>query len=292
MSGTQTILTWALAFAGRLSCSKLTSRIAKFENVRRKPITVSHIKVKFCCHCLHNPSIFATSEWKGIMTKIQLYTGHQFAAEALNHVREEIVTFQQGFDPESVGTKDGFFADPDRGHEFYNFMRRAWGKTEATRAHVAVGRLCEAHDVHVWQATVDTLSERGGAEGVRYIGGRIDQAICEACDHTWTVTGDLTARDACPACFAYAARPGIAWSNEFKQTVENFAADVERLETPELLVLAGFGEIDIFAGHLAEVAERSGVETLWIGVEPAFVKAEEPVHDDFVKWVDTFLSQS
>lgn len=226
------------------------------------------------------------------MVRIQLYTGHHFAAEALNDVREEIIKFQQGFNPEAVGTKDGFFADPDGGHEFYNFMRSAWGKVEPTRAHLAVGRLCEAHDVDVWQATIDTLSERGGAEGVRYIGGRIDQAICEACDHTWTVCEDLNARDACPACFAYAARPSIAWVNEFKETVEDFAAEVEKCETPDLIVLAGFGEIDIFAGHLAEVAEKSGVETMWIGDEPAFVKAEKPVHDDFVLWVDSFLAQS
>lgn len=103
---------------------------------------------------------------------------------------------------ETVASPEGFEADPDLVHRFYNLRRAQLFEVAPNAAHHALARL-EQHwpgGVLIVTQNVDDLHERAGSRQVLPMHGELRRARCAACGavHPWLL--DLQRASACPAC--------------------------------------------------------------------------------------------
>lgn len=72
-----------------------------------------------------------------------------------------------------VASAEGFAADPELVHRFYNERRRDLLKAQPNEAHRLIARLQDKYDVHVITQNVDDLHERAGSKNVLHLHGEL-----------------------------------------------------------------------------------------------------------------------
>lgn len=174
---------------------------------------------------------------------------------------------------EDVATPEGFARDPDMVHAFYNARRHRAAQVAPNAAHQALAQLQRAYPGQVTLVTqnVDDLHERAGSDQVIHMHGRLNGALCAACDHRWTAPDEMLTGHPCPACHAPAARPDVVWFGEMPYQMEEI---LDALTNCTLFAAIGTsGQVYPAAGFVQE-ADRAGAHTVEINLEPSAVVSD------------------
>jgi NAD-dependent deacetylase len=171
------------------------------------------------------------------------------------------------YDLRDVATPEGFEADPDLVHGFYNARRAESATAEPNPAHLALARLEGAWTGPFLLITqnIDRLHEAAGSEKLLHMHGELDKAWCTHCDsrHPWT--GDLGRTSVCPACGAAGhMRPDIVWFGEVPYGMETIFEALS--EAALFLAIGTSGWVYPAAGFVAE-ARRAGAFTVEINLQ-------------------------
>lgn len=204
------------------------------------------------------------------MEKIVVLTGAGVSAESgLGTFREKGGIWSQ-HRIEDVATPQGFARDPARVHEFYNQRRRNAAKANPNAAHRALGRLQQnwPGEVVIVTQNVDALHEAGGAANVLHMHGRLDGALCAACNHRWDAPMEMTVGHPCPACNAPSGRPDIVWFGEMPYHMEEIYG---HLASADMFAAIGTsGHVHPAASFVQETS-ATGARTIEINLEPSQV---------------------
>lgn len=198
--------------------------------------------------------------------KIVILTGAGISAESgLGTFRDEDGLWTR-FNLDEVATPEGFAADPDKVHGFYNARRANCRGAKPNAAHDALARLeaARAHQVLTVTQNVDDLHERAGSRNVLHMHGRLAGALCDACGHRFEAPDTMATADPCPACAAPSLRPDVVWFGEMPYHMEDIWA---ALEAADLFVSIGTsGNVDPAAAFVQH-AGRAGADTLELNLE-------------------------
>ena len=200
------------------------------------------------------------------MQHIVILTGAGLSAESgLGTFRDKGGLWTK-YDLEEVATPQGFAANPDLVHEFYNARRANCLTASPNPAHDALARLQSALPGQVTLVTqnVDDLLERAGAADVIHMHGQLLRALCAACGHRWDAPRAMQPQDPCPACARPATRPDIVWFGEFPYHMDRIE---QALTQADLFVAIGTsGNVYPAAGFVQEAA-LAGARTLELNLD-------------------------
>ena len=208
----------------------------------------------------------------GVPKNIVVLTGAGVSAES------GVATFRDPdgvwakYDYREVATPEGFVADPQLVHKFYNDRRRRLPEVEPNAAHVALGELEKGLAALGGRLTlvtqnVDDLHERGGSDEVVHMHGRLDWALCGACGANHQNAEELSIEVACPSCgHVGAMRPDVVWFGEMPRHMDEIA---DAIMAADLFVSIGTsGSVYPAAGYAAE-ARAAGVSAMELNLEPS-----------------------
>lgn len=228
--------------------------------------------------------------------KIVILTGAGISAESgLGTFRDEAGLWAQ-HRIEDVATPEGFAANPQLVHDFYNARRAQAAEASPNAAHHALARL-EAEftgEVLIVTQNVDGLHEAAGSKAVMHMHGALAGALCAACEHRWPAPLVMAPHDPCPACAQPATRPDIVWFGEMPYGMD---AIWDQLRAADLFVAIGTSGNVYPAAAFVQDAARYGADTIELNLEPSatisdfadarFGKASEVVPT----WVEEVLAQ-
>lgn len=171
------------------------------------------------------------------------------------------------FDPMKLATPEAFARDPATVHAFYDARRRNLLAAAPNAAHFALAELARGGRVFLCTQNIDDLHEQAGSPQVHHMHGELLKALCGRCGATHAWRGDLSTRDACPACGAAGAlRPDVVWFGEMPYGLDVIEA---ALEAAEVFVAIGTSGAVYPAAGYVELARRMGLRTVEINLEPS-----------------------
>ncbi len=228
------------------------------------------------------------------MEKIVILTGAGISAESgLGTFRdEEGLWAQHAID--DVATPDGFERNPLLVHGFYNARRAQAAKAKPNAAHKALARLEQEHrgEVLIITQNVDSLHEAGGSRNVIHMHGRLNGALCHACEHRWEAPLEMTPTDQCPACYETTTRPDVVWFGEIPYGMH--AID-PALAAADLFAAIGTSGNVFPAAAYGQHARRLGAHTVELNLEPSAASRDfkelrhGPASEIVPEWVEELL---
>ncbi|MEL6522734.1 MAG: NAD-dependent deacylase, partial [Pseudomonadota bacterium] len=226
--------------------------------------------------------------------KIVILTGAGVSAESgLGTFRDAGGLWSQ-YNLSEVATPEGFAANPDLVHDFYNARRANCLEAEPNEAHRALARLQKGRDgVVIVSQNIDDLHERGGASMVIHMHGELMRALCANCGHRWDAPREMKSSDPCPKCAQPSTRPDIVWFGEIPYQMERI--DTELRQAALFVAIGTSGEVYPAAGFVQQ-ARALGAETLEINLEPSGGARQfdagryGPATEIVPAWVDEILA--
>src|SRR5690625_1294365 len=201
----------------------------------------------------------------GAMRTVVL-TGAGISAESGVATFRDANGLWEGHDVMQVATPEGFAADPELVHRFYDERRRSLARVEPNAAHRALARL-EAElgdDLLIVTQNVDDLHERAGASRVVHMHGELLKALCQACGERMAWHDDLAPNPPCPTCGAQGLRPDIVWFGEMPYHMDEILG---WLASSDLFAAIGTsGEVYPAAGFVAQ-ARAAGARTVELNLD-------------------------
>ena len=176
---------------------------------------------------------------------------------------------------EDVATPEAFQRDPALVQRFYNMRRADAARAQLNAAHRALAQLAGRCQLTLITQNVDDLHERGGSPAVIHMHGRLNGALCAACDRRWTAPAIMSHMDACPGCGAAATRPDIVWFGEIPCQMDDIWAAVE---TADVFAAIGTSGQVYPAAALAQHARRHGAETVELNIAASAVSRDFTRH--------------
>ncbi|MCG7493701.1 NAD-dependent deacylase [Thalassobius sp. Cn5-15] len=225
---------------------------------------------------------------------IVILTGAGISAESgLGTFRDEDGLWAQ-HRIEDVATPEGFAANPQLVHDFYNARRAQSVEAVPNAAHTALARLEAKHKGRVLIVTqnVDGLHEAAGSKAVMHMHGALDGALCAGCDHRWPAPLVMQPTDACPNCGQPTTRPDIVWFGEMPYQMDQIWA---HLRDADLFVAIGTSGNVYPAAAFVQDADRYGAHTVELNLEASatisdFAEARFGKASEIVPaWVDEVL---
>lgn len=233
------------------------------------------------------------------MMRIFVLTGSGISAES------GVATFRDAdgiwaqVDVSEVATPEGFAANPEKVHAFYNARREGLPTVEPNAAHHALARLeaglaASGGALTLVTQNVDDLHERAGSKQVIHMHGELAKARCGACGAVREYRDALSTETVCEACGRVGTmRPHVVWFGEVPLFMDEIS---DALTAADLFVSIGTsGAVYPAAGFVSQ-ARMLGVETLELNLEPSenaatfgagrYGKAGEIVP----KWVDEVVA--
>lgn len=233
------------------------------------------------------------------MRRIVVLTGSGISAES------GIATFRDTggvwakYDFREVATSEGFAANPDLVHEFYNLRRYGLRAVEPNPAHFALAKLERELKVIGGLLTlvtqnVDDLHERSGSQNVLHMHGELLKSRCGDCEETFDQTDNLSVETKCMSCGAIGAiRPDVVWFGEIPR---HMGETLTAIEKADLFVSIGTsGAVYPAAGFVA-AARRAGAACIELNLEPSenaclFTDSRYGMAGEIVPlWVDETLA--
>lgn len=176
------------------------------------------------------------------------------------------------YDYRDVATPEGFAANPDLVHEFYNARRRGLGAVQPNPAHYALAELEAGLEEKGGRLTlitqnVDDLHERAGSKHLLYMHGELLKSVCAACGDVRRAEGDLSTDLKCQSCGRTGGmRPYVVW---FGETPRFMDEAMDAIMSADLFVSIGTsGSVYPAAGFAAE-ARALGVPATELNLEPS-----------------------
>lgn len=171
-----------------------------------------------------------------------------------------------------VATPEGFAANPDLVHSFYNDRRRKLPSVEPNAAHFALAELEAGLEKNGGQLTlvtqnVDDLHERAGSQNILHMHGELNKSVCVHCGDVAQCTSDLSLEMKCAACGRPGGmRPYVVWFGEMPRFMEEA---MDAILSADLFVSIGTsGSVYPAAGFAGE-ARAAGVAAMELNLEPS-----------------------
>ena len=202
---------------------------------------------------------------------IVILTGAGISAESgIDTFRADGGLWEQ-YPVEQVATPEGFAADPDLVHHFYNLRRAALKTVQPNPAHFALAKLqkelqAKGGSLTLVTQNVDDLHERGGVSDAIHMHGILTSMLCGSCKARWEWRDDTTADMPCPSCSTPATRPERVGFGEMPY----FMDEIERaLAACDLFVSIGTSGAVYPAAGYVQMAREMGKRTLELNLEPS-----------------------
>lgn len=210
-------------------------------------------------------------------TNIVILTGAGVSAESGLGTFRDTGGIWARFDPAKLATPEGFAADPETVHAFYNARRENLLAAKPNPAHHALARLERAWreenrgDFLLVTQNIDNLHEQAGSEALLHMHGELLKSRCERCGHAFEHTDALSLERICGGCGkAGGLRPHVVWFGEMPLGLDTI---YEALARCDLFVAVGTsGTVYPAAGFVQEAA-MAGARTVELSLEPGEVSA-------------------
>lgn len=202
--------------------------------------------------------------------KIVILTGAGVSADSGISTFRDAEGIWQKYDFKDVATPDGFRANPDLVHEFYNARRTSLHTYEPNAAHVALARLEKEFPGEVLTVTqnVDDLHERAGTENLIHMHGQLYEVKCKVCGTVTETMGEIGRQTACGHCGVPGGlRPNVVWFGEIPMFMDTIYA---ALADCDLFISVGTsGTVYPAAGFVQEVRSHGRAHTIELNLEPS-----------------------
>ncbi|PWE18575.1 NAD-dependent protein deacylase [Marinicauda salina] len=208
---------------------------------------------------------------------IVILTGAGVSAESgLGTFRDTGGIWEQ-FDPMKLATPEGFAADPETVHGFYNARRANLGEAAPNPAHEALAELERA-----WKAqdrgefllvtqNIDDLHEQAGSSDLIHMHGELSKSRCNHCGHLFEHLDALSVERACAGCGEPGGlRPHVVWFGEMPLGLDRIYA---ALEACDLFVAVGTSGTVYPAAGFVQEARAAGARTVELTLEPGEISA-------------------
>lgn len=199
---------------------------------------------------------------------IVILTGAGLSAESGVSTFRDANGIWSKYDWRDVATPEGFAANPDAVHAFYNMRRKLHAGVQPNAAHHALARLERDHgNVLIVTQNVDHLHEAAGSKNIIHMHGEALKALCANCgvSHPWF--NDLSTETNCPACATSGGmRPDVVWFGERPYHMDEIG---EALAACDLFISIGTsGNVYPAAGFVA-ASRQYGAHTVELNLEPS-----------------------
>lgn len=208
----------------------------------------------------------------GEALKILVLTGSGISAESGVATFRDTGGIWAKYDYREVATPEGFEANPNLVHEFYNLRRAGLKTVEPNAAHFALAKLEAAlsekgGDVTLVTQNVDDLHERAGSKNLLHMHGELMKARCAFCKAVTVCIEDLSIDDSCKTCKRSGGmRPDIVWFGEMPMFMDEIA---EALSMADMFVSIGTsGSVYPAAGLVGEARMRN-IPAIELNLEPS-----------------------
>ncbi len=176
------------------------------------------------------------------------------------------------YDYRDVATPEGFAANPDLVHSFYNDRRRKLPSVEPNAAHIALAELeaglaARGGGLTLVTQNVDDLHERAGSKNILHMHGELGKATCARCGAVCDCVEDLSVDHGCSVCRQNGGmRPYVVWFGEMPRFMDEAMDAILRAD---LFVSIGTsGSVYPAAGFAGE-ARAAGVRAMELNLEPS-----------------------
>lgn len=179
------------------------------------------------------------------------------------------------FDPMKLATPEGFAADPQGVHAFYNARRENLAGAQPNAAHRALADL-----ERLWRdrgrgghllvtQNIDDLHEQAGSPDPLHMHGELLKSRCQACGHLFEHRDALSVERACGGCGrAGGLRPQVVWFGEMPLGLDTI---YEALSRCDLFVAVGTSGTVYPAAGFVQEALSAGAHTVELTLEPGEV---------------------
>ena len=171
---------------------------------------------------------------------------------------------------EDVATPEGFEANPELVHRFYNGRRAQLREPEIqpNAAHHALAKLERQYPGEVLLVTqnVDNLHERAGSLNLIHMHGELNKVRCVSSDRVYDWQVDTGLQTVCECCGKPGQlRPDIVWFGEMPMKMDEI---YDTLEQSALFISIGTsGQVYPAAGFVQH-ARQMGVRTVELNLDP------------------------
>ena len=199
------------------------------------------------------------------MKNIVVLSGAGLSADSGIQTFREKDGLWENYPVEQVATLEGFRANPELVHEFYNQRRRQLATVAPNDAHYALARLERAEGVKLLHVTqnVDNLCQRAGSREVLHMHGELTMCRCIECEEVFEWSEDTSVHLACPRCGFTSQwggiRPHIVWFGEMPMFMNEI--EIALKECDLFAAIGTSGKVYPAAGFV-ERAKHAGAETL------------------------------
>lgn len=201
--------------------------------------------------------------------KLVVSTGAGISAESGIKTFRDADGLWENYPVMQVASADGFRANPDLVHHFYNERRKQLVNAKPNQAHTALVELEKDFDVYVITQNVDDLHERAGSENVLHLHGEL-MKIRSVQDPDYVESLDIEHLETTPATRGkngHPMRPHIVF---FQEPVPNMEAAAELAREADIFVVIGTSLVVYPAAALIHYV-RPGTPIYYIDPNPADV---------------------
>lgn len=208
--------------------------------------------------------------------KIVFSTGAGVSAESGISTFRDAGGLWEKYPVMQVASAEGFRADPELVHRFYNERRRQLIEARPNEAHRIIADLEKDFDVHVITQNVDDLHERAGSHNVLHLHGELMKLRSIAHpDYTETLTPpDLDSTPATRGKNGDLMRPHIVFFNE---AVPNIEPAMRLASEADIFVVIGTS-LNVYPAAGLISCVRPGTPIYYIDPAPARTPAGLDVH--------------
>lgn len=175
----------------------------------------------------------------------------------------------EGHRVEDVATPEGFAANPDLVHAFYDARRERLADVVPNAAHRALARLDEnwRGDLLLVTQNVDDLHGRAGSKRLIHMHGELLRGWCRKCDSRFSWHGAMGRMANCPACGCRdMVRPDIVWFGEIPYALDRIE---DALRNCDLFASIGTSGAVYPAAGFVQTARYCGARCVELNLEPS-----------------------
>ncbi len=208
---------------------------------------------------------------KSVYQSIVILTGAGISAESGIKTFRASDGLWENHPVEDVATPQGFAADPDLVHRFYNARRQQLfdASVAPNAAHFALAELEKQFTGAFLLVTqnVDNLHERAGSQHLLHMHGELLNLRCQHSGFVYQVVEDVSTNDTCVCCgIKGGLRPDIVWFGEMPMHMHEI---YDALQRCDLFISIGTSGHVYPAAGFVEIANEHGAHTVEINLEPS-----------------------
>jgi len=218
--------------------------------------------------------------------KLVIFTGAGASKESgIPTFRDAMDGVWEKFDPEELGTPQGFQQNPQRVWDWFAYRREMAANAQPNAGHIALAQIEGiAPEAVIITQNVDDLHERAGSKNVLHLHGSLFRHKCfDDCQGKPTLIDldSLEDKDAsppkCPHCGAY-VRPDVVWFREMLPE-DILQAAYDWSDVCDVMLVVGTTGLVTPAARLPYMAKQNGAKI--IEVNPAYSMITRYAHIKF-----------